>query len=360
MRIGIITFHRANNYGAVLQCYALQSVLESLNYEVKVIDYRQPDTEEAYQPISLTRIRKMVHTPVQFIKDILLIPLRLRNAYGFNTFRNNYLNCTVPVCQPQNMPQDFDVYLLGSDQLWSILCTGGHIEDVFWGNFKHPTKSIINGYAISATISSLETIGSKRIKQNLCNFTNISLREESVATWLQKQAKCECRVDIDPTLLLDNIYWERLIKETKKLSTTPYLLSYYLMPNQKAIAKQYAKAYGLKYVEMGYVASSPIHFLALVKNATLIVGGSFHIAVFSIIFKKPFYVIRKGSGFDIRSEYLLNKLHLENQMIDISSLPSKSPYLSIYYDDIDSKLQELKKNSIEYLASFNLSEAAKF
>ena len=41
MKIGILTFHRAHNYGAVLQCYALQEVLKGMGHEVEVIDYRQ-------------------------------------------------------------------------------------------------------------------------------------------------------------------------------------------------------------------------------------------------------------------------------------------------------------------------------
>ena len=40
MRIGIITFHRAINYGAVLQTYALQKFLNVSNYDAEVIDYR--------------------------------------------------------------------------------------------------------------------------------------------------------------------------------------------------------------------------------------------------------------------------------------------------------------------------------
>jgi hypothetical protein len=39
MNIGIITFHRAHNYGAVLQCYALSQVLKHMGNDVEVIDY---------------------------------------------------------------------------------------------------------------------------------------------------------------------------------------------------------------------------------------------------------------------------------------------------------------------------------
>ena len=40
MKIGILTFHWATNYGAVLQCYALQTYLESLGHKVNVINYK--------------------------------------------------------------------------------------------------------------------------------------------------------------------------------------------------------------------------------------------------------------------------------------------------------------------------------
>jgi hypothetical protein len=52
MKIGILTVHRAYNYGSVLQCYALQEYLKSLGHDVWVIDYRQPWTEAVYKAFS--------------------------------------------------------------------------------------------------------------------------------------------------------------------------------------------------------------------------------------------------------------------------------------------------------------------
>ena len=40
MKIGILTFHFGNNYGGLLQCYALQEVLKRAGYEVEIINYR--------------------------------------------------------------------------------------------------------------------------------------------------------------------------------------------------------------------------------------------------------------------------------------------------------------------------------
>ena len=38
-KIGIITYHFALNYGAVLQCYALKEYLSSIGYDVIVLNY---------------------------------------------------------------------------------------------------------------------------------------------------------------------------------------------------------------------------------------------------------------------------------------------------------------------------------
>lgn len=60
MKIGILTFHRAHNYGAVLQCYALQQRLKMAGYDVSVIDYRQPAIERAYKCFDVLYLLKNV------------------------------------------------------------------------------------------------------------------------------------------------------------------------------------------------------------------------------------------------------------------------------------------------------------
>ena len=52
MKVGILTFHRAHNFGAMLQCYALQEYLTKKGLNVEVIDYRQPYIETLYSKYS--------------------------------------------------------------------------------------------------------------------------------------------------------------------------------------------------------------------------------------------------------------------------------------------------------------------
>lgn len=348
MKIGILTLHRANNYGAVLQCYALQQALRNQGHDAWVIDYRQPDTETSYSPISKERIDRNISNPVALVKDLLLTPLYCKKAKGFDKFRDTYLHCTEAFNCSNQMPQDFDVYMIGSDQLWSIQCMGGHIEEVFFGKFPHPTQSRIMGYAISANEDSLNTIGVERLKQYVTNFDCISIREQGIADWIKKNVGCNVRIDIDPTLLLDPTEWEK-ISSTKRPIKRPYLLSYYLLPEQKPVARRLAKARGWRYVEMGYMAHSPAEFLTWVRHADCIVGGSFHIAVFSIIFKRNFVIVQKNSGFDIRSASLLNAVGLSNHFISIEKLPNVTFPNSTNYDKALAIISRQKQLSIDYI-----------
>ena len=163
MKIGILTLHRANNYGAALQCYALQCTLQSLGYDAWVIDYRQPDTERSYKPFQWNSIRQNIRKPKVFCKELTIRPLlAIIRQMAYNRFRSKYFHATQPVRHIADIPQDFDVYLIGSDQLWSIQCLGYNIEPAYFGEFPHPHDSRVCSYAISSNIQSLETIGKEK------------------------------------------------------------------------------------------------------------------------------------------------------------------------------------------------------
>ena len=40
MKVGILTFHRATNYGAILQAYALIQNLINQGYDTKIVEYK--------------------------------------------------------------------------------------------------------------------------------------------------------------------------------------------------------------------------------------------------------------------------------------------------------------------------------
>ena len=102
MKIGILTFHRAHNYGAVLQCYALQEVLKGMGHDVEVIDYRQKWTEEVYKPFSLTVMKvrcKGVHSTIRYIKGLhkRYTAVKKKRA-SFEAFNSTFLTISKQYC----------------------------------------------------------------------------------------------------------------------------------------------------------------------------------------------------------------------------------------------------------------------
>ena len=303
MKIGILTLHRANNYGAVLQCYALQETLRSLGHDVRIIDYRQPDTEQSYQVFSWAKLRQSSGNVRSFLKALLYIPYSFVQQKGFNRFRKRYLKTTLPVWRADDMPQDMDVYVIGSDQLWSVQCMGGHLEPVFFGQFPHPEKSCVVGYAISSNIPSLQTIGVDRIKQYLASFRCISLREASICSWIKEQTGFSVRQDIDPTMLLDPKQWDAFVGS--KPIKDDYVLMYFLLPQQKKLAEEFARKQGLRLIEVGKVAFSPEKFLTYVKHATYVLGGS------SVAQNNPLGILTRNGYVEREYSYLQSDFTLD-------------------------------------------------
>ena len=157
MKLGILTFHGAHNYGAVLQCYALQEVLTKMGHDVYVIDYRQPYINEVYKIFSfqiLKRKMKNLGAVADYVRyNIFRASAIKKRREHFEEFTSKYLNLTLP-CDAESVPVDFDAYIIGSDQVWSQVCTGGDFDDVYFGKFRRNEDSRVIGYAISSNPAS--------------------------------------------------------------------------------------------------------------------------------------------------------------------------------------------------------------
>lgn len=348
-KIGILTFHRAYNYGAVLQCYALQEVLKGLGHDVYVIDYRQPWTEEVYKIFSLSIAFKYC-SPIYTLRYFV----NLLNRYKcfsirkkiFRSFIDKHLQQTPPCIT--DIPQNFDYYIIGSDQLWGLNCLGGKPDMVYWGNFKHPSKSKIVGYAISTNTKSLNLLGINFINRYIQNFSALSVRENNISKELKEITRKDIPVCCDPTLLTDKTLWNSLIN--RKWEKRKYILMYQVRYNDRNLLKK--KAYNLanqfdcEVIDLSEMTYKVEDFVSLFKYATYVVTTSFHATVFSIIFEKPFYAIRLNDGHDGRYENILNILGLGQCCVDMDAKLTCQP---IDYVQVRQNLSLYRETSIEFL-----------
>lgn len=351
MKTGILTFHRAHNYGAVLQCYALQEILRRRGHEVHVIDYRQPWIEEFYKLFSKSMFCGAEGLSGKFsylrknLKKFLKAPLRARH---FSMFRLGFLDMSMPCTD--DIPQDYDCYVIGSDQLWSLHCLGGKIDEVYFGRFRRMPGSRIVGYAISADMKSVEAIEAD-LPLLTAGFDALSMRERETAERTATASGRTCDVCLDPTLLTDKELWMPLISH--RWERRRYVLVYEVRrkDEDKGLLRRKAEQLasqmgGCEVIDLSDVNHPVTDFVSLFRYASYVVTTSFHGCVFSLIFERPFYALPLWNGYDLRYRELLASLNVSERFVskDAELVPSEMDY-----GRIRTSLDELRKSSFSYI-----------
>ncbi len=329
MNVGIITFHSANNYGAVLQCYALSSVLKELGHEIALIDLPLHEKPVGVRPWLRTKIR----------------------SKAFSSFRSDYLPV---VTAPLYIK---DAYIFGSDQIWNLQITKNNYN-LFFGSWVNSGIAKIS-YAASFGLSTWNyPEHTNSISKELRSFSAIGVREASAVGICSTEFKVDSVKVLDPTLLLEN--YENVFEKRKH---TKSLACYIFAKNEEKI--NHIKAIGGKYnlkpillndfrLRRG-VKSVPFPsistWLSYLDSSQLILTDSFHCMVFAIIFKKNFIAIPAIPERAGRMLSLLKDLGLESRFFhDIADVQSSNIISDdINYSDVDEKLSSLRERSLAFL-----------
>lgn len=350
-KVGIVTFHHAHNYGAVLQCFALKVTLENLGYDVAVINHINKKVENAYALWPHFDYKRSI--PIKFRSFVyrFLLNIRKQSRYkAFKKFIAEYLK--VNLKSGENWSK-FDAIVWGSDQIWNQDIIND--DSIFWGDTGSSNDVRITYAASMGRID--RTILLKQL--NLIKaFDSIGVREVSLQNALA-EIGVDSHINLDPTLLLDRSQWEKYFS-LKPTQPREYLLVYAMRNRERTLeaATKIAQHLNLPIVELcadvslqtffsKYSTLSPIDFVSMIQKASFVVTDSFHGTVFSIIFNIPFFTLRHAEGGNERAEHLTSILGLEDRMIPPSEIPSKIS--TIDFNKVESKLQILRKESINYL-----------
>lgn len=357
MNIGILTFHKAHNYGAVLQAYGLQKTLEGLGHNVSFVDYAIPSMLLMYNWYGGVRSIINKHFFSTGLHLISTMFLKKKRYDSFIKFTKQYMKESK--YGTSKLDEEYDVIIVGSDQVFNANITKG-VNNAYWGVLPSFTKHIIT-YAASTRPYSPTAEQSRDIKNNLKRFSALSVREPYTADFLKQFTEMPVELVIDPTLLVGKRTWEGIT--AKPLMSKPYLFYYYLDETDcdLSFARYLAKEKNLQLVVIGCwnslystnktFGAGPSEFLSLVKNAEYILTSSFHCTVFSIVFNKQFSVLPIKGKEDYRVSNLLSMFKLDNRMVSGNSYQQDVIYDWTY---VNKKLIDLPKKSIEFLKT-NLS-----
>lgn len=360
MQIRTITCHDVYNHGASLQAYALQTYLESLGHEVRIIDYKPDYLNNHYKLWS-------VSNPVYdkpFVKQAYLLAklpgrlITLKRKKAFDQFTRQYLKLTERYHSNEELKQNppkADVYIAGSDQIWSTTVPTGH-DASFYLNFGLPGTRRLS-YAASFGTKVMSDEVRPFIKGMLRNFDAISVRESCTLPLLSELGVTNGVSVCDPVFLLPRISWESILPVQR--FKDKYLLVYDLEGSHsiKELAIKIAKQNNLKiynigfgrldYTDKDFWASDPIMFLCLIRDAQFVIANSFHACAFSLIFERNFVAINRTDDDDDRIGSLLHDLGLERNMI---SNTSNVPLISTDYKAVNKVKEEIIQSSKDYLA----------
>lgn len=332
MNIGLITIHRTNNYGALMQAFATQHALKKFG-NVKIIDYRNCLTEDS---LNYIRISPSISGIKSFFKDILRIFPRIRAINAVNSFINDNFNLTVSVDSSSIDEIDFDsfdVFICGSDQIWNPHCisSNGKIDEIYFLSFSSENKHKLVSYASSAGAHKYNEFESHQVKRLLSRFEHVSVRESELSIRLTEMLSKEVTHVLDPTLLLTAAEWmEHLGTAAMSSRCLPekYILVYTVPKTNllKDAIIRVKKKLGYKVISIDqglYTSSSvdiqirdatPNEFISIFSRASFIITDSFHGVCFSINFNKNFMAVSPGI-YSNRIDSLLKLTNLENKSV---------------------------------------------
>lgn len=346
MKIGIVTHILGNNYGGLLQNYALQYVLKQLGHQPMTIDFTLRQSRRSYI-FSLCKqllwsITKLRHP-------------RLRRSFSnivLADFIERYIRTTKNVHSYTKDIVDkekFDLMIVGSDQVWRprYVC---ELENMYLKFVPDDIKKI--AYAASFGVDTWE-YNAKQTKQcaRLANRLDaVSVREATGVELCKTHLGVNAQHVLDPTILAGADAYKPLLKKKKG---PDYLFAYILdkTPEKLAYVENMAKSKGLKAIIKSADKNATLSvedWLSMIANSSMVVTDSFHGTVFSILFHREFYSIVNIARGGTRFASLLSPLGLEHRMGDVSQLRSIESS-SIDWQQVDIQLEIQKANSMNFL-----------
>lgn len=369
VKIAGLTWWR-NNYGSVLQAYALQHVMnefDNIDYEIlNQYSGKVASIDNFYHKIKNFGIKKTIHRIVWKFGTKRLRD-RNRELQKFVDEKLKISNKRYKVNSIDSANDSYDGFICGSDQIWNPELTS--LDSIYWLTFVKPGKLKI-AYAPSIGIDQVTKEQRKMIRDNLNTFHAVSCREESGRNLISSILRTkDCETVLDPTLLADRTVWDNLCPPRRFQER--YIFVYLLRgtKQQRKLIEMYAgfinskivtmpfldhehiNRYDRKFGDIKYWDASPSDFISVIRYADAVFTDSFHCMIFSCLYHRKFYLFPKIGAHQMnRLTDLQNMLHISSRMLEdngtVREILSKG---AIDWDMVDDIIMENRMKSKDYL-----------
>lgn len=380
MKIGVITYWQSSdNYGQQLQCWALQQYLKSQGHEAFLIRYdlsrRDLNRASLKTKIKSSFVYQTLRSICKRLKgdeyEIQVARMSKKNVLRcFWKFRQDNLRVSDVMYRSleslQDNPPEADMYITGSDQVWSQVLSFKENE-VFFLNFGDPRVRRVS-YAASFGMKQYPPELNGALKENLARFDFISVRE-GAGVDICRNVGMDARLVLDPTLLLDSDRY-RSIASPKRQEDYVYIYSLNVRSAGEmhfGVVSDYASQRGYKIVAtpasgcfcgmelfegVEYDYATIPAWLSDIDNAKLVVTTSFHGIVFCLLMHTPFvYIPLQGelSKMNNRITGLLTSVGLGSRIANSAADVQPIAENAIPWDDVDRRIRLLREDSYAFL-----------
>ncbi len=376
MKIGILTQPLNRNYGGLIQAYALQKYLQDEGHEVWLLNRHYGKNHK------LSLRRRIVPT----IKGFIYRALTRKKTFIINDadlqtinkeckeFVNNHIKPITKELysgkelQQEVVDKEIELLVVGSDQVWRPLYSPD-IHDYFFGFAKDISVKKIS-YAASLGVDYWEYTNAetKECSTLAKKFDGISVREDSAIELCKHHLKVDSELVLDPTMLLQQENYEQLVYDAKIEKSNKGMFCYFLdetareteiakkiellleVPSYRVKPKKASTEENITKEIESCVHPSPLKWLRAFMDADIVLTNSFHGCVFSIIFKRNFWVIGNKKRGNARFDSLLKLFGLDNRRIfDVSELSAERIATPIEWTNVYDVLEKYRIISKQFL-----------
>lgn len=379
-KIGIVTVVGYDNYGNLLQNYAVNKLLENLGYQPVTLNNHiteaeplwnkestwnkiKPDYLKKYLYVKLNQVMGCKNSSDFVVQNMIKLFVNRKKFQKskekryekFKLFRNNYIPYEpVPICNQKFSESDYFAFVCGSDIIWYPRYHNDKSFDFLC--FTPEYKRI--ALAPSFGVSEIPEIRKNAYKDWLTGIQYLSVRETTGAEIIEDLIHKKAEVLPDPTLSIGAEHWRSIAKIPEKIPSGEYILCYFLgniSSEYVSWIKKCADLKGRKVIYMWeanfleYYTADPCEFLWLVDHASAVFTDSFHGVVFSILFHTPIVAFRRieeGLSIFSRIESLLCCMSMEQREFGKVEI---NQYDKMDYSETDGKIAVLRKKETAFL-----------
>ncbi len=339
MKIGILTWYFAYNYGARAHSLSLYNVLSEMGHDVEMINFpTEGSFKRALRTCAMIENRK---------RHPIIIVRGLRKKIKFDRHKKIYRTSRVVHTAEEIDSLGYDIVICGSDEIINLKHKS--YNDIYYGvGIKTPKMM----YAVSAGVVEPDTVLSPEIKESLNEMRGISVRDITTLQLIENNISKKPLLVLDPTLLYD-------FPKTSCRHKEPYVLVYSFGPLNEygERIREYASKNGLKIYSVGryckwtdknYITADLNEWLELYEHASMIVTDSYHGLIFAMKNRKDYVLIRRSDKVN-KTDGLMEYLGVGRTYYDKNFSVSEYLKNKVDYDSLFENIEAKKKDSLEYL-----------